>query len=86
MAGAPRARDGQIKAQWGKLADQDADLVYVWGRGASSADAWLLHDTLSLKPYMQLTKEFCPSFLEELESRGYDLRTLKISVEKKRDS
>lgn len=86
MAGVPRARDGQIKAQWGKLADSYPDLCYVWGKGTSRADARLLHNMLSLKPYMPLTKEFCPSFLEELDARGYDITTLKISVEKKRDS
>lgn len=85
MAGVPRAREGQLKAQWGKLADSDYDLCYVWGKGASRADAHLLHSALTLKPYMPLTKEFAPSFLEELEARGYNVTTLKISVEKKRD-
>ena len=84
MAGTPRARSGQIKCQWGKLADADPDLVLCWGDGTAKADANLLHHALSSKDYSPMDKTWHPSLLEELEARGYDLATLKISVEKKK--
>ncbi len=86
MAGVPRAREGQIKAQWGKLADCDPDIVLAWGDGASKSDAHLLHNLISSPRFIPFSNEWEKSFVKELEERGYDITTLKISVEKKRDS
>ena len=85
--GPPRARPGQLKVQFGKVADHDPDLIYARGEGVPSADGWLLHDALvSPKwkgPLCADKFAFDPSLLEELEARGYDITTLKISIDKK---
>lgn len=83
MAGIPRSRDGELKCQWGKLADHKPDLIYTRGEGIPRADAHLLHSTISSKDYSPMDKQWHPSFIEELEARGYDIKTLKISVQKK---
>lgn len=79
----PRAKPGQLKAQWGKIPDVAPDLCYAWGDGACRSDARLLDDALSGKTYSPIRLEWNSSFLEELEKRGYDITTLKFSVQKK---
>lgn len=83
MAGIPRSRDGELKCQWGKLADRNPDLIYTRGEGIPRCDAHLLHNTISSKDYSPMDHDWHPSFLEEPELRGYDIKTLKISVQKK---
>lgn len=80
---APRARPGQLKAQWGKLKDDNPDICYVWGEGVPKADSHLLHNTISSKRHHPFDNSWSDGFLEELEKRGYDLTTLKFSIEKK---
>ena len=90
MGGIPRARPGQLKLQWGKLADHNPDFIGCHGEGVPKADVNMLFCFISQKirrldlddPNNQLGF-YDPSFIEELEARGYDTRTLKISVEKK---
>lgn len=90
----PKAKDGELKAQWGKIdRHNNPDLCYAWGKGIGKCDAHLLHNVLSSKrcatnwdaplgsPRILWTK-YEPSFLEELEDRGYDLTTLKVIVQK----
>lgn len=84
MSGTPRARNGQIKAQWGKLANHEPGIVYARGDGTSRSDSHLLHNLISSPRFYPLSKEWDKSFVEELDARGYDIKTLKISVEKKK--
>jgi len=80
----PKAKPGQIKAQWGKVPHEIPGICYAWGGGgASCADVRLLDYALSGRRYSPIDKTWSDSFLEELEKRGYDLTTLKFSVEKK---
>jgi hypothetical protein len=81
----PRPTDNQLRAQWGKLPHEDPDLLYVWGAGTHPADSRLLDYMLSGKRYRPLEKEWGNSFLEELEERGYDITTLKFSIDKLKD-
>lgn len=86
---APRPRPGQLKVQFGKLADDGPDIIYARGEGIPSADGRLLHHFLSApRAYFDLQARpfgiaYEPSLIEELEARGYDIKTLKISIEKK---
>ena len=82
---APKAKPGELKAQWGKLAHDTADICYAWGECVSKADAHLLHNALSSEHLRHLDNKWTPSLLKELESRGYDLTTLKFSIQKKSD-
>jgi hypothetical protein len=85
----PTAKPGELKAVWGRAERGDApDIVYAWGEGVNRADGRMLHNALSgerLRPTMKNLGgyEVDKSFLEELENRGYDLTTLKFSIQKK---
>lgn len=78
----PKAKDGQLKAQWGKLPHETPDLIYVWGDGVPRCDSRLLYNIFSMKRFPPGSFEADPSFLDELKARGYDLTTIKFSVEK----
>jgi hypothetical protein len=90
----PKVKPGELRAQWGKLDGNDPDLCYFWGEGIRKCDSHLLHNVLATprlehnwdappdSSRLMLTK-YGPSFLKELEERGYDLTTLKFYVRKK---
>lgn len=83
--GTPRARPGQIKVQWGRTEGDAPDLCLLWGPGTSKADTNLLYHHLTRTRWRSFQMDdYGPSLLKELEARGYDLQTLKISIEKKR--
>ena len=73
----PKAKDGELKVQYGKLPLDSPDIIYVGGNGTSRPDRRLLHYIFSLGHFDG------KSLYEELESRGYDLTTLKFSIQKK---
>jgi hypothetical protein len=94
---APKAKPGELKIAWGKLPHDDPDLVFCWGAGCSKRDGNLLHYIFSGKRQRMVYGEdrekaggfpvvFDPSALEELEARGYDLTTLKFSIQKKAET
>lgn len=90
---APKAKPGELKMQWGKLPGDSPDMCFCWGDGCSKRDGALLHYLLASKRQRMLYGEeqrqaganvaFDPSFIEELEARGYDLTTFKFSIQKK---
>lgn len=69
-----RSKPGELKCYWSK---KENDLLFDWGDGASKTDGHWLYS------WMTFHKGFDCEFIKELESRGYDLTTLKISVKKK---
>lgn len=73
-------KEGRISASWGYVKDEGLeDLYYTNGPGTSSSDAQLMHY------FFDCVKTASgKNFVEELESRGYDLKTLKLTVEKVR--
>ncbi len=84
------AKPGELKVGWGRAdAHSDPDLCCAWGpwEHRVSPDARMLLGVLSDKrmrygfPKMDIIYE--PSLREELEARGYDITTLKISIQKK---
>ncbi len=88
----PRPKPGQLKIQWGKLAGEDEDMLYAHGGGppegnATRADGRFISFCISMpRPRVNFDggcPQFDPSMLEELEHRGYDIKTLKFSIEKK---
>lgn len=86
----PRPKEGQIKVAWGYTADDGEAIYYCRGKGVPKVDGAMVHDMLASKrahpvPGALFGVEWEPSFLEELEARGYDVKTLKISIEKKKD-
>lgn len=83
---APKAKPGQLKTQWGKIEHSNPDLCYAWGDGCARADGRLMRSAFSSKHFpssFDSSHEMMPSFLEELEARGYDITTFRFSISKK---
>lgn len=80
-------KPGVLKAQWGSVDGSGPDVCYAWGEGVSGADARFLSTVLCGErlrlafPSMETVAE--KSFIEEMEARGYDITTLKFSIQKK---
>ena len=74
-----RVKNNVLSARWDKFL---GDIRYFF---PAKCDGHLLHGMLSMKRYTQ-HHVFDPSFIEELEARGYDITTLRFSVEKKDDT
>jgi hypothetical protein len=75
---APKAKPGELKIAYGKERGDDPTLFFCYGaEGASKRDSnflmWLF--SRELEPGVSVTKE--------LESRGYDITTLKFSIMQK---
>ena len=69
-----RSKPGELKCYWSK---KENDLLFSWGEGVQKYDgSWL-------NSWYGYHRGFDDTFLKELESRGYDLTTLKFSVKKK---
>ena len=83
MAGVPRARPGQLKLQWANTAEDGRDMYCFRGPGIPKVDGHLLLWAVHAKQYSPLDKVWHPSLVEELKDRGYDITTLKITVEKR---
>jgi len=85
----PKLKDGELRMYWGKLPHENPDMVFSWqGDASMSRDSRLLHYRLaSQRPTVTCDKvnwgAMEPSLIEELESRGYDITTLKFSIMKK---
>lgn len=71
-----------LRAEWGKVKHDAPDVIYTCGQGCHRTDTRLLHGFLSSKWYSVITKNYEPSFLEELQARGYDITTLKFEIKK----
>jgi len=85
----PKQIPNTIKLQWGKLPHDSPDIVCAWGNGCHKSDAnYLLHaitgDRMT-SDFSGSTPRWKPekSVLKELEIRGYDITTLKFSIQKK---
>ena len=83
---APTAAPGELMMRWGRMPHDAPDMFIAWGEGCSKRDGALLHWLLA-SPRQDYRYDAGvvsePSFLEELEARGYDLTTLRFSVRKK---
>lgn len=83
-----KIRDTHLMAYW---SDAENDIMYNWPKGSQTkSDGGLLHYTFSCKALeINFQKSNCghsyaaKSFIEELIARGYDVKTLKFSVQLK---
>lgn len=75
-----KAKPRQLRAGWGRPGQkQEPDLCYAWGGGgADKSDGRLLCNA-----FEDPQKDGRKSLREELEARGYDITTLKFSIEMK---
>lgn len=76
----PRAKPGELKAQWGDSREQGEDIYLAHGEGIHRSDAHLLYGALCTTYGSALVER---SLIDELERRGYDITTLKFSIQKK---
>jgi len=74
--------EGQIKMQRGRIDDDGPDMCIFYGDNTPRGDRNLVMNTFCFNEYDFLNKKSQPSFIKELELRGYDLDTLKFSIEK----
>lgn len=80
---APKVVEGQIKMQRGRI-DGGVDMCIFYGDNTPRCDRALVMNTLCCDQ-LNWKSESEPSLIEELEKRGYDLDTLKFSIERKAD-
>lgn len=77
-----KAKPGELKIQWGKLPDDNPDIVISHGgSGAGKPDAHLLYQVFCCQIYgFKGYEDRRPSFVDQLKERGYDITTIKFSV------
>jgi hypothetical protein len=82
----PKAKPGELIARWGKVDGVTDICIAANGDGVvAGADKNLLWNVICGPRYGFIPSREGPSFLKELELRGYDLTTLRFSVMKKSD-
>lgn len=81
----PKLYDDEIRIQWGKEKGryETPELMYYWGRGIPKQDVNLLVNCIDTERYSYNSDTPNKSLIKELELRGYDIETLKISIQKK---
>jgi len=83
--------EGAISVRWGKPdRHSEPSLVYSWGGGnGTKAAARIISYAIENKRFAPNFDGTCavePSLVEELEARGFDLTTLRISIKMKREA
>jgi hypothetical protein len=84
-----KPRPSELLMFYGKLPNDVPDMVMMWGEGCSKRDGHFLHYHLCCeKPNSRLEPDFRmeKSFIQQLEERGYDPKTLQFSIRKKDES
>jgi len=79
---APKVKEGQIKMQQGS--DGGTPDIILYSRGVPKCDVSLMFNYLC-NERLDWKQEIRPSLMDELERRGYDLDTFKLSIEKKKE-
>jgi len=85
----PTAKPGEIKIVYGK-ADRHSrpDLCVAWGEGTDmKCTGRLIMNAITEKPLRHKFPgggtEYTTSLVDELEARGFDITTLRITIQKK---
>lgn len=85
----PKLKEGELRLCWGKIDKNSTPEMCCYWQGDRSMKRdvnYLFYELGSEKPDVLKTPLFSvmkPSFFAELENRGYDLTTLKFSIQKK---
>lgn len=77
----PKVIEGQIKMQRGNV-DGAPDMCIFYGDNVPRCDRALVMNYLC-STRLNWRQEVEPSLIDELERRGYDLETLRFSIERK---
>lgn len=86
----PKLKEGELRMYWGKLPRDNPDIIFEWkGEASMKRDSRFLYAALASDkpdPHVQpIFSKMNPSFIKELEMRGYDITTIKFSIMKKKD-
>lgn len=74
-------KKGRCIVCWNKF---EKDILFKWGKDSGKIGR-LFYRFLNLKPYDVLEGSFGKNLYEELEERGWDLTTLRITIDKKKE-
>ena len=85
----PKLNDGELRMYWGKLPHDAPDIIIAWqGDSSMKRDSRMLYYLLCSDrpdPFAKpIFSKMEPSLIKELEARGYDITTLRLSVMKKK--
>ena len=83
----PKLKYGELRMYWGMLPQESPDVVIAWkGDSSMRRDSHLLfYHLCSKRPDVNARPLFSvmePSLVDELQRRGYDITTLKFSIQK----
>lgn len=78
----PKVIEGQIKMQRGNV-DGAPDMCIFYGDNVPRCDRALVMNALCFGQ-LSWDRKMLPSLVEELEKRGYDMETLRFSIERKK--
>lgn len=82
----PKVVEGQIKFQKGKI-DGDVDICIFYGDNVPRCDRALVMNAFCSKRVSVKLEDgkpvFSKSFIDELEDRGYDIDSLRFSIDRK---
>lgn len=83
----PTVRPGELHIYYGKESrGEPCDLIFHGGDGTSRRDRAYLHWALGCERPPALSGQLWDqSFFKELDSRGYDLSTLRFYIRKKNE-
>ncbi len=77
MPRAPKSKPGELKLQWGKLpGESEPEVCGSCGEGCSKSDLYLMFSALCNEDSIN------PSIADQLQLRGYDITTIKFSIQK----
>jgi len=85
----PVAKTGEIKICWGRVDRyNNPDLCVAWGDGTDmKCTGRLIMNSITDKPLRPKFPgpgyEYTTSLVDELEARGFDITTLRITIQKK---
>ena len=83
----PKETPRTLEASWGcDSAGETPDIVVCWGEGCRKGDAGFLANALTGQRYLPSLMEdrryeVAPSIVAELTKRGYDIKTLRFSIQ-----
>ncbi|WP_395326958.1 hypothetical protein WBP06_09575 [Novosphingobium sp. BL-8H] len=85
----PTAKAGEIKIVWGRVDRHNRpDLCVAWGDGTDMrcTGSLMMHALTEKRLRSKFPGpgyEYEPSLIDELEDRGFDITTLRFTIEKK---
>lgn len=78
-----KAKPGEIRLGFGKAPGELPDICFAWGEGTHKWDAKFINYIFcSPRPKIGATPSFEISVIDELQARGYDITTIKFSIQK----